>query len=102
MGKADYLAEGDWNATCYLCGRKAKASDLVRHWQGFYCHPWHPGIARHPQDFVRAVPENQAAPWIQSFGDTYALEAIITEASDETIVGDDYILTELGEVIFME
>lgn len=63
-GKADYLALGDYNAVCYQCGRKFKASTLKRHWQGYYVCPehWEP---RQPQDFARAVPENITPPWTQ-------------------------------------
>lgn len=63
-GKADYYAPGDWNAVCYECGRKFKASQLLRHWQGYYvCRKhWEP---RHPQDFVTNVPDQQTPPWSQ-------------------------------------
>lgn len=63
-GRADYLALGDYNAVCYFCGFKYKASALRRHWQGFYvcgtCFE-----IRHPQDFVRAIPDVQTPPWAQ-------------------------------------
>ena len=63
-GRADYFAPGDWNAVCYDCGRKRKASEMVRHWQGHWVckEHWEP---RHPQDFVRAVPDQQTPPWVQ-------------------------------------
>lgn len=63
-GRADYYAPGDWNATCFRCGSKYKASQLVKYWQGFYVCPacWE---TRHPQDFVRSVPDNQTPPWAQ-------------------------------------
>lgn len=69
-GKADYLAEGDWNATCWECGRKFKASEMRRNWQGYWvCLPhWE---ARQPQDFVRGVPDNQTPPWVQPPSDLY-------------------------------
>jgi len=69
-GRADYLVEGDWNASCYECGRKRKASELVRHWQGYYiCREhWEP---RHPQDFVRGVPADTTPPWTQPASDTF-------------------------------
>ena len=64
MSKADYLALGDWNAVCFECGHKFKASQLRRHWQGYYvCEKhWEP---RQPQDFVRAVSDVQTPPWAQ-------------------------------------
>lgn len=64
MGRADYLALGDWNVQCYQCGRKRKASMLKKHWQGFWVCPehWEP---RHPQDFVRNTTDNMTPPWSQ-------------------------------------
>lgn len=64
MGRADYLALGDWNTQCYQCGRKRKASTMKKHWQGYWVCPehWEP---RHPQDFVRNVTDNMTPPWSQ-------------------------------------
>jgi hypothetical protein len=64
MGEADYLKLGDWNAECFKCGRKFKASQLRKQWQGGYVCLAH-WEARHPQDFVRGVPDNPAPPWLQ-------------------------------------
>lgn len=72
-GKADYLELGDWNAACYECGRKFKASQLIRHWQGYYVCKDH-WESRQPQDFVRAVPDQQTPPWVQPMPtDTFVL-----------------------------
>ena len=70
MGRADYLKLGDWNAACFECGRKFKASTLQRHWKGYYVCPehWEP---RQPQDFVRAIAEKPAPPWAQPMSDTF-------------------------------
>ena len=64
MGKADYLALGDHNAVCYECGMKFKASELRKHWKGYYVceRHWEP---RHPQDFVRAVPAEKPPVFVQ-------------------------------------
>ena len=82
-GRADYLELGDWNAVCYQCGRKRKASTLVQNWQGFYVCPVH-NEPRQPQDFVRSVPDNQTPPWVQPMpADTFAITAFFcTEDSD--------------------
>lgn len=64
MGRADYLALGDWNVQCYQCGAKRKASRMERNWQGFYVCPEH-NEPRQTQDFVRSVPDNQTPPWVQ-------------------------------------
>lgn len=63
-GKADFLDLGNWNAVCYQCGRKRKASTLLRYWQGYYVCPEHWEI-RQPQDFVRPVADVQTPPWTQ-------------------------------------
>jgi len=67
-GRADYLELGDNNAVCYECGRKRKASTLVRHWQGYFvCREhWEP---RQQQDFVRNIPDVITPPWAQPASD---------------------------------
>lgn len=69
-GRADYLELGDWNAVCFQCGRKRKASTLQKHWQGYWVCPehWEP---RHPQDFVRAIKDVITPPWQQPYEDTF-------------------------------
>ena len=62
MGRADFLKLGDWNAICDRCGRKFKASQLRKTWQGFMvCR--RDFEERQPQDFVKGVPDIQAPPW---------------------------------------
>lgn len=71
-----YFEGGDWNAACFRCGFKFKASELRPAWQGFkVCEKcWEP---RHPQDFVRAVKDDSSVPWAQdddwTFGGPNAL-----------------------------
>lgn len=59
MGRADFLDLGTSNAICDGCGFKYKHSDLKRDWRGlFLCDKcWSP---RHPQEFLRGVPDNPA------------------------------------------
>lgn len=64
MGRADFLRLGDFNAICYFCGWKRKASEMEKNWQGFYVCPNH-NEPRQPQDFVRAIPDDQTTPWAQ-------------------------------------
>ena len=94
MGRADYLALGDWNVVCYECGHKFKASMMKRHWQGYWVCPahWEP---RQPQDFVRSVPDNMTPPWVQPMpADTFTFgDLLITESSSLT-ENFDYISTE--------
>lgn len=65
MGKADYYKEGDFNAGCFKCGRKFKASELKRHWQGYWVCEEH-WEARHDQDFVRNVSDTMTPAWVQA------------------------------------
>lgn len=64
MPGRDYLALGEWNIACSMCGRKRKSSELVKNWQGMWRCPEH-NDERHPQDFVRAVPDVQTVPYAQ-------------------------------------
>lgn len=59
-----YFKLGDHNAICYVCGFERKSSEMLLRWDGVYvCQDdWEP---RHPQDFVRGVPEEQAPDWTQ-------------------------------------
>lgn len=68
-GQADYLEVGDWNVACSMCGRKRKASQMVKNWQGFWRCPEH-NEPRHPQDFVRSVPDNMTPAFVQPQTDT--------------------------------
>jgi len=63
-GSADFQRVGDWNAACSICGRKAKASTLVRNWMGLYRHP-KCNEPRQPQDLIRGVADKPGAPWVQ-------------------------------------
>ena len=69
-GSADYYKEGDWNIACSSCGRKLKASEAVKNWQGLYRHPWH-DEPRQPQDFARGVKDLIAVPFSQPETDTF-------------------------------
>lgn len=100
MGRADYYKLGDYNAVCYECGRKFKASTLKLHWQGYYVCPehWEP---RQPQDFVRAQPDLQTPPWTQPrpadvfvFGDELITEnSNLVENLDKILTEDYYPIT---------
>lgn len=59
MGKADYYADGQNNVICDQCGQKYKSSQLREQWNGLYtcrrCWDY-----RHPQEYLRGIPDNQA------------------------------------------
>lgn len=62
-GRADYLSNKYHNAICDRCGFKVKSNQLKQQWNGLMCCDasvngcWEP---RHPQDFVRGVPDNSS------------------------------------------
>lgn len=66
-----YFDPGNWNAVCAQCGRERKASELVRNWQGMYRCPEHNEV-RHPQEYVRAVPDVTTPSWTQPESDVFA------------------------------
>lgn len=96
-GQADYLNLGDWNAICSVCGRKYKASEMVRQPDGVGT-PWGGGTyvckrdyrPRQPQDFVRGIPDKMAPPWVQprpSIGSFARLPTYnVDEDTDELII----------------
>ena len=55
---------GTWAAICDRCGFRFPSDQLKREWTGsMVCVPcWEP---RHPQDFVRAIPDHQSPPWVR-------------------------------------
>jgi hypothetical protein len=70
MGRADYLALGDWNVIADCCGRKRKGSELRKQWNDLWVCPehWEP---RQPQDFVKAEPEHPTPPFVRHPADVY-------------------------------
>jgi hypothetical protein len=101
-GRADYYADGDFNAVCSMCDRKRKASTMARNWQGLYRCPEH-NEQRQPQDFVRDVKDVMTTPWGQPPNDTYTIYCPINGMSAVpgymvpgcSIVNRNYLL--LGE-----
>lgn len=71
----NYLVLGDYNAACYECGRKRKASKLKKNWKGYYVCPehWEP---RHPQDYVTGVPETDPPRWVQPQTDVFVASGV--------------------------
>ena len=60
IGKdSDHFVPGDWNVIDDMTGMKVKASQTVKQWDGFRTTKPRP---RHPQDFLRSVPE-KTIPW---------------------------------------
>lgn len=53
---------GDWWAICDSCGRKFKASELRKRWDGFMVCKDDLEL-RHPQDFVKTKQDKITVPW---------------------------------------
>lgn len=85
-GRADFLSLGDWNAVCYQCGRKRKASTLKRNWQGFWVCPEH-WETRQPQDFVRGIQDIQTPPWTQPMPADTFIGLTCTPATSQSFAG---------------
>jgi len=96
MSRRDFFGPGDWNAICSMCGRKRKASSMVRNWQGMYRCREH-NENRHPQDFVQGVQEHITPPWTQPpkdieiyFCSLEGLSAIPDYAMPDCMIPDSY------------
>jgi len=62
----NYLDLGNWNALCDSCGRKFKASQLLRRWDGLMvCKEDYE--TRHPSDFLRVQRERISVPWARPY-----------------------------------
>jgi hypothetical protein len=57
-----YYKAGSYNTVCDVCGFRFKADKLRKRWDGLMTcsKDWEP---RHPQDFLRGVPDKQSVPW---------------------------------------
>ena len=68
----NHLILGNWNALCDSCGRKFKATDLKKRWDGLMVcrEDWE---QRHPQDLLRVQREQISVPFARPYPaeDTY-------------------------------
>jgi len=98
----NFLDLGNWNALCDSCGRKFKASQLRRRWDGMMvCSEDYE--LRHPQDFLRVQKERISVPWARPYPATDT--QVITDALQTEVTGPtdrDYILIETGQPIYFE
>jgi len=68
----NHLLTGDWNVLCDSCGRKFKASQIKKRWDGLMvCSEDYE--LRHEQDFLRVQKEKIAVPFSRPYpaADTY-------------------------------
>lgn len=53
---------GTWHAICDRCGFRFPSDELIEDWQGLrVCRKDYE--IRHPQDFIRGIPDSPAPPW---------------------------------------
>jgi len=84
--QSDYWRGGDWNAYCARCGEKAKASQLIKEWQGYFvCRSCHE--PRQPQDFVRSIREFPDVPWVQNPDPQYLSDYVTFYNNKNVFVG---------------
>ena len=62
----NHLLLGNWNALCDSCGRKYKASDLRKRWDGLMVceEDWE---QRHPMDLLRVQREQISVPFVRPY-----------------------------------
>lgn len=91
-GSADHLTLGSWNAMCWECGRKKKAEDLWKYWQGYWICPrhWNP---RQPQDFAKGIVEHVTPPWVQPMAEYVYSGPLQETVSDGTFTGSTLVFT---------
>jgi hypothetical protein len=105
-GRADYYAPGDWNATCSLCGRKRKMSQLEKNWQGYYRCPEH-NEPRQYQDFVRSIPDKMGVPYTLELSRIYveltpSFPVSVSPSSLVLTQNPSYLETESGVALETE
>lgn len=81
------LEIGKWNVICDRCGSKQKSDEVTKTWDGLIvCKPEKKAGCfepRHPQDFVRSVPDEQKV-------------AFTRPESTDQFVSVTYISTSVG------
>lgn len=93
-GRKEYFESGTWNSLCARCSLKFKFNELKEEWDGNFVCPdcWE---RRHPQDFVRGIPEtnnvfyslNESETDID--GGTYEDPVTTVDDTDYTTESDD-------------
>jgi hypothetical protein len=79
----NHLLLGNWNALCDSCGRKFKAFDLQKRWDGLMvCQE--DFEQRHPQDLLKVQREKIAVPWSRPYAaeDTFIPENLWIKPED--------------------
>lgn len=88
----EYYKPGDYWMLCDQCQLKMRASESGKRWDGLIVHkdPKRGCMeSRHPQEFVRAVPDQKPLPVVRPDNDglepTVEISALVTGAAYNTI-----------------
>lgn len=105
MSKGWSYVSGDWWITCDSCGKKIKASESRKRWDGFIVCP-DDYEERQPLDFIRARVDKISVPFTRPKSDGYSIltygyvdnvDIVDTgnggDYIDKTYFAQDYILT---------
>lgn len=100
-GRADFWEGGTWNAVCAQCNRKRKANEMQQLPPGvpgagmYVCYPEH-WDARHPQEFVRAVPDVMTTLWAQPGSEDQVFSIACTQAGTANAITLTSTQTTIG------
>jgi hypothetical protein len=72
---------GDWRVICDASGIKCWASETVLQWNGLRVLRRFADLSRHPQDFVRGIPDKPQVPWTRPEPSDHSVSPFI---EDET------------------
>jgi hypothetical protein len=109
-GGRDFLELGTWNVCCAYCGRKRKANELItddEFARKMWCCPEH-ADRRHPQEFVRGIPEHMSVPRVQppivnfrqlNLGFPLVVRPNVIQLAE---MGETPITTEVGSLLTTE
>ena len=91
MPQHNWFESGQWNAACDICGRVFKSGKLKLRWDNARaCSAcWEP---RHPQDFIRGIPDDPSVPWARPWIPAFA------DVDNDHALGEPY----LGEFVLGE
>lgn len=91
MSRGWSYKSGEWNFVCDVCGKKLKAHEGKKRWDGFMVcqEDWEP---RQPLDFLRARADKISVPWTRPQPeDQFVVINLTTVASDVIPISEEVI-----------
>lgn len=89
MSRGWEYKSGDWNMLCDCCGRKIKASQSRKRWDGFQvCSPtFNPGCweERQPLDFIKARQDKISVPFTRPQPTDTFVTVTYTDTENNTV-----------------